>query len=384
MDFPERSIIITSDHSQRLSLDRDYEVKVLDDFSLMFESIIKSKFLVVELDFSPSDETVSSFDAFEFFSSFGSFLFLLLILSKSIFEPIIRVACCQKALNDIFSLEFGENKRVNKIDKIEGFGTSFFEFSKKKNKKDIKQFNLSMSIPLEHEKGANKFLINEENRPYFNQIKPKLLPSEYESDFANSSKKKIRGQGGVILGGNSIGVAESEKVSIKDLKLDLVLTTPNKQQQQKTAMKLSLDLKFFDYFLLFLQKFGFKTMNKRIDLFLKGREKLLKGLDPLNIYRRLEEAEKLKLLVLDPSQLRVFNEYLRTCRVVLGEVEENKKADFTGVCQNDNFSTFSFNMDLIKSFRVIRERIENNVMDRRLLTLLDRDFVNAMEKMNFE
>lgn len=384
---------ITTDHSQRIKISNG-KIQDLDDLWNSEDSLGK-KLLIIELGVS-SNSMKSIMNPIDFLSSLGSLFFLFLWMIKSTIRPIYDIFRCQKALNSLFSLEFAEKKRKNI--KEGSFERSFFDISKKL-KHEKKLLNISLSTQrvksLEKiQKGLNFYTMRDSipKKPSFNQIKPKILPQECEmqSEIDNSHNSHNSHKKQHFFLGNSIAVAESEKFSIRDLKIDQILTSKKKPQfSEKSSMNLSLILRVRDYFFLFLRNFGLKFSNKRLDLFLSGRKRLLEGLEPLKIYKKLEEFEKFKQLMLDQSQLRVFNEYLRTFRVVLNELEENKKVEFVELCKSEGFSNFSFNMELIRSFRVLRERerldrLDNNTVDRKLMTLMDGEFLNAMEKMNFE
>jgi len=165
----------------------------------------------------------------------------------------------------------------------------------------------------------------------------------------------------------------NEKVKVKKKPEPEILQEFKDFQDKKNNLKMNL----FEYVLFKVYKIlGCKKGLKR-KLFWKAEEIFDKELDIVNILKRLQDVEKLKLLILSPKQIALFNLLAKPMLYMDDEVYlENKKK---GGYQITEILSFSGKKENLKNtLEYYKKHFKNNEnemseIDKRLVLLLEQN-----------
>lgn len=138
------------------------------------------------------------------------------------------------------------------------------------------------------------------------KIEPKLVYHGSEEDDekggANGELFKKVGKGGGGNGGGEGGGTISKKMTINDLE-KLINTNQNTEENDI----LNLELGIGDFLNYYFGILGNPERNQKKALIKKGMDILKNNLDVKNLIQKFYEIEKLKVLLLDEDQLRLFD-----------------------------------------------------------------------------
>lgn len=138
------------------------------------------------------------------------------------------------------------------------------------------------------------------------KIEPKLIYANTEDDTGGNNEELFKkvGRGGGSEGGGSEGEGgkTSKKITINDLE-KLIKTNDNTEDNDIV----NLELGIWDFINYYFGIMGNPERNQKKALIKKGMDIVQKNLDVKNLIEKFYEIEKLKVLLLDEDQLRLFN-----------------------------------------------------------------------------
>lgn len=388
----------------------------------------------------------SSKPASEYIAYFGGLFFITyFVLKKLIVSPLCDFLYKIRLFNSIFCIQFTDPKdEVVKSSRKSGFFNphlnSFFRIPTK-NKSLTKQKNKVNFSPKDEFFEKDKIT---DGKPEFVKLPKKIVHDFSGSQFdeikedepmSSNNKLPIKRRHGIRVptiekqtlknnmnnnnegDKNPFGVrvtcVESEKISSKEIKLELFSNKTEKYKKnlklpplfshasdghintnkpenntpilaEKNVFNIKIKPKFIDFCVFLLKKCCKKVSNKNVDLMEKGFNIMNEISSPLHYFKKNEEFEKLKRVLLDSNQLRVFQEYSKNLRIVLEAKNELLKPKYEEFFESHNLSLLSFHLDLMKSFQIVKERKTQNQVDERLLRLMKgNDFLVILEKLNF-
>ena len=369
-------------------------------------------------------------------SYLGGLLFMLIFIVVGLYRPLLKLWLFIEILNQNYCIEFidiNQNFPQKESMKKSAFTLNFFKLRSQIPSKIIKKYpkiNVSPSLQIMSDQieespckkyplrsyltASPSFHINrypklseklqnlsKEEYPFnlnFARIPKKTLQEiEINSVHSEQSMDKVQNMHENdrkvnTLFGNRVTCVESEKLSSKELEIagkhnkikgffsERGLQAPPVVGRVKKYGNLTLKFGFMDIINYFLRGCGLKIVNKRVDMVEKGINNMKLKLDIAIILRRFEEIDEFEKILLDKNQYKLFKEYINNKKVVLEQKYDIKNKNFEKMIHSEDFSNFSFNLDLMTSYRFIRKR--GSQIDENLLRLLDENFVNALEKIN--
>ncbi|EAR87825.2 small GTP-binding domain protein (macronuclear) [Tetrahymena thermophila SB210] len=154
--------------------------------------------------------------------------------------------------------------------------------------------------------------------------------------------------------------------------------------KQTKSMKLSI----WEYFKSVIYPCGYLKDKKKIISY--SIDKLYYNLDIMNILKRLIEVEKLKRLLLNSDQIKLFdylpkptiNPYLILKNAANQNVSKSQEVD---LLYQDNRSEFQRVKDAFEAYKNIQARQEHSLLDQKIIEMLDPNLVsvfNVQSNMN--
>lgn len=435
---------------QQIKISLDYDKYIIEPIII---SNNNSNILILELWIPQTNMfKVAAKPSSEYIAYFGGLFFITyFFLKKLIVSPLCDFFYKIKLFNSLFCMQFTnpQDDSVKSSRKSALFNphlNSFFRIPTK-NKGLTKQKTKVNFSPKDQ-------IFENDEKDKINYEKPEFvkLPNKTIHDFSGSQIDEIKEDEPISLNNNKfplkrrhgirlptiekqtslvnamnnsknekdknpfglrVTCVESEKISSKEIKLDVL---SNKTEKYRNNLKLpplfthasdghikahkpenntpvlpetnvfniKIKPKFMDFCVFLLKKCCKKVSNKNVELMEKGFKIMSEISSPLHCFKKNEEFEKLKRVLLDRNQLRIFQEYSKNLRIVLEAKNELLKPKYEELFENHNLSLLSFHLDLMKSFQIVKDRKAQNQVDERLLRLMEgNDFLVILEKLNF-
>ncbi|KAL4432689.1 hypothetical protein ABPG74_004982 [Tetrahymena malaccensis] len=275
--------------------------------------------------------------------------------------------------NQSLQIQSFDNMKQNKEN--ENFDSNQFVFS---NRNDLKQFspdNKESSKQFDQKKILN-FLIQDV------QISDELIQgAKGQEVLEQSTHVKI----------------QKQKLKLKQMEDKLKENRFNELMEKETkCMKMSI----WEYFKSKIYPFG--ELKKKKQIIQYSIDKLYYNLDIFNILKKLVEVEKLKRLLLDPEQLKLFD-YLPKPTIhsdlVLNQNQSQaaiKKSYEVDVLYQDHRTEMQKVRDAFWAYKKIINKQNHTILDQKIIDLLDPNLVsifqvegnlgqnNFLEKSNIE
>jgi len=138
-----------------------------------------------------------------------------------------------------------------------------------------------------------------------------------------------------------------------------------------------IQLNFLEYIFMQVKKFFFKRLSEKEQLFHKSEKKFYKETDIVYILRKIQEIEKLKLILLNEEQLQVF--HLLTKPLIFLENQNTQKMKKTAVKMANLMSFTSDKLETIKHsiflqyYNKYSQETNLSDIDKRLLKIIKED-----------
>lgn len=196
------------------------------------------------------------------------------------------------------------------------------------------------------EKFKKKFTLSEPESPNVSAQKRKLSPSKKKKSMKEKPEENLINN-----------LKEYSKMKNKKHKLEINL------------MKGILSKEERDY------------LSKKIKMFKKAKEKIDFDLDIVNIFNKFQEIDKLKLVLFTPEQLLLFDMIGRP-EIRYEEKEEYQNEEEMLVSQRirkvEELNEQKL-LDFVVYFNKVKKKGGDNLMERRLLKLIDNDMKNYFD-----
>lgn len=146
--------------------------------------------------------------------------------------------------------------------------------------------------------------------------------------------------------------------------------------------KSHLDFSFWEIIRsIFFPFFLSKTLKNKLKLYQKSSEDLLKYINIIELVQKLQQLEKLKMILFNKNQLLLFNyiskPLVSSKKEVLEEMTSKKKiTDMMRFLESDN-RTEQLN-DIINYYNELKMTGNYSEIDKRLFELLDDDLIDTI------
>ncbi|EAS04699.2 small GTP-binding domain protein (macronuclear) [Tetrahymena thermophila SB210] len=153
-------------------------------------------------------------------------------------------------------------------------------------------------------------------------------------------------------------------------------------EKQTKSMKLSI----WEYVKSIFYPFGY--LKKKKEVIEYSINKLYYNLDILQILKRLIEVEKLKRLLLDKDQIKLFD-YLPKPTIYSVLVSDNQqtqddsKRNEIDLLYQDNRSPLQKAKEAYEAYRNIKKKEKNSQLDEKIIEMLDPNLLSIFELQNF-
>ncbi|EAR90374.3 hypothetical protein TTHERM_00109270 (macronuclear) [Tetrahymena thermophila SB210] len=190
---------------------------------------------------------------------------------------------------------------------------------------------------------------------------------------------------------NSTTIRETYKEKLKALKKGENKDSNKKSKQdiQKEAKELNSFFSFslnkisfqgWEYYANFF-KFSKLCKRKRYELLQKGVDKLYNQIDIFYLVQKLLEVEKLKRLLLNENQIKLF-EFIPKPLLTLDEQKSNNLSDKIGLLYEDEKDIMQKTSEVQEAFQqIINSKAKPSKIDIRILELLDPQFKQLLSDL---
>ena len=266
-----------------------------------------------------------------------------------------------------FSKSARENEK-NSLQKIQIFNKNELILENNNNIKEIQQSSkLNNSMKNSQSKYINQKVLSNDNFPSKDsdsiEENNKIIQKNPSKNFFNRINQK------------NISCQKLEKIKII-IKF---------QEFMKKSSQKALNFNIFEYFILnFKQLLSFR-LNEKEKLFLKGVEIFETKLDIVCILKKLQEIEKLKIILFNEEQLSLFNLldkpliYLEENDKEANRLDSSRKMAHLLKGSDKNSLNILQVKEIIDHFNKLKKSSKITNLDERLLDLMDKNLKNFID-----
>jgi len=144
------------------------------------------------------------------------------------------------------------------------------------------------------------------------------------------------------------------------------LIKENKKEAKKAS---TIDITFWEYIRSYIKSSN--THNEKLALIKKGVKEMEERLDIFNIMRKFREIDKLKALLFEDDQLKLFNCMPKAELSVVGSLEAEMENVSHRILKNSKFLEINEEHELIRSLKKISAKPKKSKIDQRLLAIFE-------------
>ncbi|KAL4432690.1 hypothetical protein ABPG74_004983 [Tetrahymena malaccensis] len=228
----------------------------------------------------------------------------------------------------------------------------------------------------------NTNLSRQQSKPYQSQFSQKKILNILIQDALGDNKSKQQNEAKdqeVLEFSNNLKI-QKQKLKLKQMEDKLKENRFNDLITKETkCMKMNI----WEYFKSKIFPFGDNKKKKKIIEY--SIDKLYYNLDIFNILKKLVEVEKLKRLILDPEQLKLFDYIPKPTihsNLVLNSnpnQPEIKKSYEVDVLYQDHRTEIQKVTDAFQAYKMIVNRQDHTILDEKIIQLLDPNLVSIFE-----
>ncbi|KAL4466678.1 hypothetical protein ABPG72_016795 [Tetrahymena utriculariae] len=247
---------------------------------------------------------------------------VFLIISSLICQRIAKLDLSQSLVNEVFSFQSAEeeaqerNLQQTKQEKNEKTSKLVRKFTNQFAKSSKFSQNSPQSVASQEQNNfsgqVNQLEEQQKEKQYVNSPSLKRQQSEILSSYIKNYKKEIH-----------IAPNQKEEKEYENLILKLF----------KASHKV-IHLYYYDYFLYYIFP-CFRTISRKKKQIKYSQELLNKHLDVMYLINKLQEIDKLKMLLLSEEQIKLFN-YLPKPTIRETELFQKCSKNQVGIEKNDN------------------------------------------------
>ncbi|KAL4441423.1 hypothetical protein ABPG74_013718 [Tetrahymena malaccensis] len=326
--------------------------------------------LSVTFRFEKQQENVyrrSYLDFFGIISQIGGFANTLLAIGFLICRQVSQLKLNQNIINQIF------NYNESQVEKVENDQLQDLqEKSPQKQNKQIQQPSLECQSQLKdlNNKQQQKYEMNSQVIQSSLSIYPSLQQQQI-SQTDETSDQSINS----FINNNS---PNNQTRTPQNISKKVEKEFSKLLNQQTHSMKMSI----WEYFLSYLCPFG--KLKKKKETIQYSIDMLYQNLDILQILKRLIEVEKLKRILLDADQIKLFD-YLPKPTIDLDLIlhkqstENIYKSKEVNLLYQDNRSEMQKAKDAFEAYKKIKHKKNFTMLDQKIVEMLDQNLVQIFE-----
>ncbi|EAS02393.2 small GTP-binding domain protein (macronuclear) [Tetrahymena thermophila SB210] len=250
-------------------------------------------------------------------------------------------------------------------------------FEQAKQYKDNENFDSNQHV---FNNRNNLKLSSPDNKQTSKQLDQKKILNFLIQDVQMSDELTQGGKDQEVLDQSNHVKIQKQKMKIKQFEQKLKENRFNELMQKETkCMKMSI----WEYFKSNIYPFG--ELKKKKQIIQYSIDKLYYNLDIFNILKKLVEVEKLKRLLLDPEQLKLFD-YLPKPTIhsdlVLNQDQNQdtiKKSYEVDVLYQDHRTEMQKVRDAFQAYKKIVSKQNHTMLDQKIIDLLDPNLVSIFQ-----